>query len=71
MKDVALISGIKVFKTNFKPTEASHLMFKDRYFPEIKKVTYQEINQAIFCTIFIRDVKSGDGDRVCLSSISR
>lgn len=66
LKDVTLISGLKVAKTNFRPTKASHPTCRDRYFLRIKKVTYQDINQAVFNSRLIRDIKSGERDRLCL-----
>lgn len=33
LKYVAFISGMKVVKTDFKPTKMKHPNFKDRFFP--------------------------------------
>lgn len=60
LKNVALISIMKIVKTEFKPTEAWNPLFRDRYFLGIEKVTYQETNQSVFGSRFIRDVKLED-----------
>lgn len=36
LKNMTLISEMKVVKTNFKPTEASYSTFSARYFSKIK-----------------------------------
>lgn len=47
-------------EVKIKQTEASHPTFRDIYFLGIRKVTYREINQAVFGSKFIRYVKLGD-----------
>lgn len=59
MKDVALISRLKFVKTDFSPTEVPYPTFRIDILGN-KIVTYWEINQAIFDSRLITDVKSGD-----------
>lgn len=60
LNDMAFISRLKVPKTDLRPIVASQPMFKNKYFSGIKKVTHQEVTQAVFGSRFIREVKQVD-----------
>lgn len=57
---MVLTSGLKVVKSPFRINMQSQSMFKNRYFPNLKRVTNQEVNQVVFGNRFMRDVKHGD-----------
>lgn len=46
MKDLALVSGLRVVNSGFKPNAVEEPMVKDKFFPDVKQVSYQAINQA-------------------------
>lgn len=70
LKDVALISGTKVVNTDFKAIEAKQPMFTDRFFCGTKIISYHEINQSVFDSRFIREVRSGMRNKVYVTLIS-
>lgn len=60
-KGVALISGLEVAF----PASRSHLnnddsAFKNKLFPGVRQICFQEINQVVFGSRFIKQVSLGD-----------
>lgn len=60
VKDAALISGLSVVNLDLKLNAFEGPIFKDRFFSNVKQVSYQEINQLVFGNRFIKRVRTGD-----------
>lgn len=58
LKDVSLISSLRVVNPGLKPKKNRGLTFGDRFFSTIKQVSYHKINQAVFDNKLIKQVRS-------------
>lgn len=71
LKNVALISIMKVVKTDFKPTDRTPYTFRERYFVEIQRMTYMKLINSFSTVDSLGRSDQRMMDRVCLTLISR
>lgn len=58
LKNVVLASGVSLFHPDFKLNVIEESTFKGRFYPGAKQVSYEEINQAVFGSRFIKRFRS-------------
>lgn len=71
LKDVSLISGMKVVKTNFNPIEASHPAFRIVISLDVEKLHTRRLIKLFLVVDALVMLNQGMRNITCLTSISR